>query len=160
MNRIDESRTLHLQMDHWLSRRDAMAIGRAIAMSESWPRRLLLSMFVQTRRLTRLADRWVCSVEVSRNNRPVKPVALAYLKKRTGQALMDQVQLHHEYCSDGYGSDEKDIIHLHVLSLLLGAGYLADRARARIEAERSATERSAQIAADQQKALGRIGQSA
>ncbi|CAJ6629567.1 Uncharacterised protein [Burkholderia pseudomallei] len=123
----------------WLSRSDAMSVAYAIAMSESGPRRWLVSIAAVLCRVSRAADRMFCSIEDDRDKLGVSPTALAYLTSRVSADLMERIQLHHrmnleriERKGRGHVSAYASTLTVEPLITVLGAGYIAERRARRL----------------------------
>ena len=137
----------------WLTRNDAVAVGLAIAMSEPWPRRLIVAILARLSRLTRMADGWLCIFEGFRENIPVSPAALSYLNthltRETLDALRDQYDL-----DISLNRPTGGVMRLEVLLMLLGAAYFEKAVQIELQKQVAAAASQADLVAKQRQALG------
>jgi hypothetical protein len=141
--------------DSWLSRKDAATLGKAIALSEPWPRRMFINIAAQMCQLTRHADRWVCALE-SREDRAVTPATLTYLKEHSTPKAFNSIR--HMLDLDlelelKLNPGKDGVMRSYALTTVLGAGFRAEDARDRKLAETKATVSRDDLAAQQRRVL-------
>lgn len=144
--------------EHWLNRSDARAVANVIALSESWPRRWLVSLLAAMFGISRGADRLFCMLEDQRENRPASPNALRYLKERTSSEVFERIMRIYQIDVEtgkraGRQSGFAALMTIEPILIELGAGFRATDAVHSGQRRAAKREARADLAARQRQAL-------